>query len=377
MKIILIMLHPLLDSRLRGNDKIQCWIKVILKNLYYNKIAKNILFGFIVLLLFPGCQKSIKTISITGNTMGTTYSVKIIDRKSQDIDINNVKSKIDSVLQVVNQQMSTYISDSEISRFNQLNSRDWFTMSTGFYDVIVMAQEISRLTGGAFDITVGPIINLWGFSKDLYQDDWQPPTEKEIEETINSIGFNNIAIKIKSIKKLNPDIQIDLNAIAKGYGVDVVFELLEDLKYTDILVEIGGEVRCLGRNKDGEQWRIGIDKPVLDIIPGTELQAVISLDNKALATSGDYRNYFEYEGELYSHMIDPTTGYPTTNDIASASVTAPTCMTADALATALMVMGEKGLELIESLENIEALLIIRENDLEFSSVSSSGWAENS
>lgn len=376
MKIILIMLHPLLDSRLRGNDKIQCWVKVILKNLYYNKIAKNILFGFIVLLLFSCCQKSIKTISITGNTMGTTYSVKIIDRKSQDIDINNVKSKIDSVLQVVNQQMSTYISDSEISRFNQLNSRDWFTMSTGFYDVIVMAQEISRLTKGAFDITVGPIIDLWGFSRELNQSNWQPPTDQEIEETIKSIGFNNIAIGKNSIKKVNPDIKIDLNAIAKGYGVDVVFELLRDLGYTDILVEIGGEVRCSGYNNEGNYWKIGIDKPILDVQPGTELQAVIALNNRALATSGDYRNYFEYNGKLYAHMIDPITGYPTTNDIASASVTAPNCMTADALATALMVMGEKGINLINTLDEIEAMIIIRTEESKFITVESYGWAKN-
>lgn len=376
MKIILIMLHPLLDSRLRGNDKIQCWVKVILKNLYYNKIAKNILFGFIVLLLFSCCQKSIKTISITGNTMGTTYSVKIIDRKSQDIDINNVKSKIDSVLQVVNQQMSTYISDSEISRFNQLNSRDWFTMSTGFYDVIVMAQEISRLTGGAFDITVGPIIDLWGFSRELNQSNWQPPTDQEIEETIKSIGFNNIAVGKNAIKKNISDIKIDLNAIAKGYGVDVVFELLNGLGYIDILVEIGGEVRCSGYNNEGNYWKIGIDKPILDVQPGTELQAVIALNNRALATSGDYRNYFEYEGELFSHMIDPITGYPTTNDIASASVTAPTCMAADALATALMVMGKDGINLINTLDEIEAMIIIRTEESKFITVESYGWAKN-
>lgn len=376
MKIILIMLHPLLDSRLRGNDKIQYWVKAILKNLYYNKTAKYILFGFIILLLLSGCQKTTGTISITGTTMGTTYSIKIINNVVQPIDINAVKNEIDSVLQVVNQQMSTYITDSEISRFNWLKSKDWFAISTNFYDVIVIAQEISRLTKGAFDITVGPIIDLWGFSGDLKQNTWQPPTDQEIEETIKSIGFNNIAVGKNAIKKNISDIKIDLNAIAKGYGVDVVFELLNGLGYTDILVEIGGEVRCSGYNNEGNYWKIGIDKPILDVQPGTELQAVIALNNRALATSGDYRNYFKYEGELFSHMIDPITGYPTTNDIASASVTAPTCMAADALATALMVMGEKGINLINTLDEIEAMIIIRTEESKFITVESYGWAKN-
>ena len=346
------------------------------KNLLFIKKAQLWLGFFVLIILFSGCNKQNQTNTINGNTMGTTYSIKIIDKLPQTIDINNVKSKIDSVLQIVNQQMSTYIPDSEISRFNRLTNKEWFTISTDFYDVIVMAQEISLLTNGAFDITVGPIIDLWGFSGDLTQNAWQPPSEKVVEEEIKSIGFNNIVIGNNSIKKENVATKIDLNAIAKGYGVDVVFELLNGLGYTDILVEIGGEVRCSGLNKDGNSWRIGIDKPILDIIPGAELQAVISLDNKGLATSGDYRNYFEYNGELYSHMIDPVTGYPTQDNVASASVIAQNCMTADAFATALMVMGEKGIELINTMDGAEAMIIIRTDEKKFISVESIGWAIN-
>ena len=331
--------------------------------------------GFFV-LIFIGCKSNDQTIIITGNTMGTTYSIKVVDNLSQHIDMNNVNSKIDSVLQVVNQQMSTYVPESEISRFNRLTSKDWFPISDNFYEVIVMAQEVAQLTDGAFDITVGPIIEVWGFSGEIYQNNWRPPSDNKIEETIKSIGFNNIAIGKNSIKKVNTDTKIDLNAIAKGYGVDVVFELLTDLGFTDILVEIGGEVRCLGYNSEGEFWKIGIDKPKLDIIPGADLQAVISLDNKALATSGDYRNYFEYEEEVYSHMIDPTTGYPTINNVASASVTAPSCMVADALATALMVMGKDGIDLINSLDGVEAMLIIRTDDNILKSEESLGWEIN-
>ena len=331
--------------------------------------------GFFV-LLFIGCKSQFETIAINGNTMGTTYSIKIVDNHSKQINANIVKSKIDSVLQIVNQQMSTYIPDSEISQFNRLNNTDWFIISADFYDVIVMAQDISINTNGAFDITVGPIVDLWGFSGDLSQNIWYPPSEIDIKKILESIGFNNIVIGKNSIKKINTDTKIDLNAIAKGYGVDIVFELLENLGYTDILVEIGGEVHCAGLNNKGEYWKIGIDKPIMDIMPGTELQAVISLDNNALATSGDYRNYFKYNGELFSHVINPITGYPTENHIASASVTAPNCITADALATALMVMGEAGIELINSMDEVEAMLIIRTDENTFNCKESFGWIKN-
>ena len=345
-------------------------------NFMFFKKAQFWLGFFVLMIIFIGCKNNYQTITITGNTMGTTYSIKVVDNLSQHIDINNVNSKIDSVLQAVNQQMSTYIPESEISRFNRLTSTDWFPISANFYDVIVMAQEISQLTNGAFDITVGPIIELWGFTGEIYQNNWRPPSDHKIEETIKSIGFNNIAMGKNSIKKVNTDTKIDLNAIAKGYGVDVVFELLRDLGFTDILVEIGGEVRCSGYNSAGEYWKIGIDKPKLDIIPGVELQAVIALDNQALATSGDYRNYFEYEEKLYSHIIDPTTGYPTINNVASASVTAPSCMIADALATALMVMGKDGIDLINSLDEVEAMLIIRTVGNKLKSEESLGWEIN-
>ena len=175
---------------------------------------------------------------------------------------------------------------------------------------------------------------------------------------------------------MNQTTKIDLNAIAKGYGVDVVFELLQSLGYTDILVEIGGEVRCAGLNGEGEYWKIGIDKPILDVLPGKELQTIIPLDNQALATSGDYRNYFEYNGEIFSHMIDPITGYPTKNNVASVSVTAPNCTTADALATALMVIGLDGIKLINLMEEVEAMLIIRTDNNELTSVESFGWRKN-
>ena len=344
-------------------------------NLLFNKNAQLWLGFFILLLFFGGCKKQVKEYAIYGNTMGTTYSVKVVDYFQQPFDINSIKGQIDATLQIVNQQMSTYIPDSEISRFNSLISKEWLFVSKDFYDVIVIAQEVSRLTDGAFDITVGPIVDLWGFSGDMVQNAWRPPSKKDIEETIKSIGFNNISVGKNSIKKVNPDTKIDLNAIAKGYGVDVVFELLQDLGFTDILVEIGGEVRCLGHNKDGNPWKIGIDKPILALYSGTDLQEIIALDNNSLATSGDYRNYFEYNGELFSHIIDPRIGCPTQNQVASVSVIAPNCIIADALATALMVMGTDGIELINSMDDIETMLILRTGENNYKIIESSGWKD--
>ncbi|MEE8340864.1 MAG: FAD:protein FMN transferase [Candidatus Neomarinimicrobiota bacterium] len=345
------------------------------KNLIIKKAQLWLGFFTLIISLY-GCKTKDQIITINGNTMGTSYSIKIVNKLPKHIDKNIAKIKIDSVLRVVNQQMSTYITESEISRFNRLISKDWFTVSSEFHDVIVAAHQISNLTEGAFDITVGSIIDLWGFGKATRQNNWQPPTDDDIRKIKKSIGFNNISVGDNSIKKNNLESKIDLNAIAKGYGVDAVFELLRDFGYTDILVEIGGEVRCTGYNDEGNHWKIGINKPILNITPGTEYQTVISLDNAALATSGDYQNYFEYKGNLYSHTIDPVTGYPTQNHVASASVTAPNCMTADALATALMVMGKEGISLINLLDNTEAMIIIRTDEEKDDIVESIGWARN-
>jgi len=343
--------------------------KNIIKNM--NKKVQLWLSFFIVLALI-GCGQKTETIVINGFTMGTTYSIKIINFDKLDIDTDLVKSKIDSSLIEVNQQMSTYIEDSEISIFNTRQDLEWQEISNDFYDVIHKSIEISKLTDGAFDITVGPLMDLWGFGNSN-QDDWQPPTNSEVEYILKYIRFDNINISENRIRKFNPRTVIDLNAIAKGYGVDVVFELLQDCGFENILVEIGGEIRCGGLNQDSEYWRVGIDKPIFDILPGQDLQELIEMDDNALATSGDYRNYFIYDEKIYSHTIDPRNGYPIEDGIASASVTAPTCMLADVLATSLMVLGKNGLELVEELEDVEALIINRIGEEEFISVKSSGW----
>lgn len=336
-----------------------------------NKKAQRWL-GFFVIFLFIGCGTKTESVSITGFTMGTTYSIKIINDSASNLDSQIIKYKIDSVLIDVNQQMSTYIDDSEISLFNIRLDNDWQNISNEFYYVLKKSLLVSKITNGAFDITVGPLMDLWGFGNSN-QNDWEPPSDDNVSKNLLSIGFKNIEIDSNSIRKLNSNTIIDLNAIAKGFGVDVVFELLNGLGFKHILVEIGGEIRCSGKNQNGENWRVGIDKPIFDILPGTDLQELISLNNCALATSGDYRNYFYYNDLLYSHTINPITGYPVENGIASASVIASNCMLADALATALMVMGVDGLQIIEKLEGVDALIVERISEMEFKSVSSSGW----
>jgi thiamine biosynthesis lipoprotein len=270
--------------------------------------------------------------------------------------------------------MSTYIDDSEISIFNNRQDNEWQVISNDLYSVISKAIEISKLTNGTFDITVGPLMDLWGFSQTNH-DDWQSPSEAKVGQIHDFVGIELINISEEKISKSDSRTKIDLNAIAKGFGVDIVFEFLNKLGYTNLLVEVGGEIRCCGYNQNGDYWRVGIDKPIFDMIPGYDLHEMIELDNSALATSGDYRNYFISKGKIYSHTIDPRTGYPIEDGIASASVTAPTCMLADALATALMVMGEDGLKIIEELDSVEALIVKRISENNFKSMKSSGWKE--
>ncbi|NOZ03337.1 MAG: FAD:protein FMN transferase [FCB group bacterium] len=333
---------------------------------------------FFLLLLFVGCTRKPPEIVLTGQTMGTTYTVKVLPG---DLPVNSesLQAGIDSVLVEINRQMSTYSEQSEISRFNRSRDLAPFPVSSAFAAVVQRALEISALTKGAFDITVMPLVDLWGFGPHHSADDqiWSPPKASEIEIMLRKIGFDKLSVADGTIQKAIPGLQLDVNAIAKGYGVDAVANYLMDRGFNRFLVEIGGEVRGLGENQKGEPWLIGIDQPRLGSFPGADIRATVLLENNALATSGDYRNYFEYQGELYSHAIDPRTGYPTQSKVASATVMAPTCMDADALATALMILGEEeGLKLIESLPEVEALIIIRERDGQFRQRVSSGMKLN-
>lgn len=319
-----------------------------------------------LLFLFACDNKTNDPIKLRGLTMGTTYSVKIVESETSPIiEISTLKKKIDSVLIEVNEQMSTYIPESEISLFNTYKETEWFEISDDFAFVLNESIKICELTEGSLDITVGPIVNIWGFGPD--QRPRKIPSDEEITSNMKSVGYDNLTVKFNppSVKKNKTGLQIDLSATAKGFGVDKVFDLLSELGYDNFMVEIGGEVRTAGHNQKNEHWKIGVSEA--DHSGG--INKVLELSNLAMATSGDYWNYFEEEGTRYSHTIDPTTGRPITHNLASVTVIDSTCLKADGLSTGIFVMGpDRGYQF--SVEKELMAYFIVKSDTGFVSVSS-------
>jgi thiamine biosynthesis lipoprotein len=336
--------------------------------------------GFLIFILFlGGCENSIRTISIDGETMGTTYNIQIVLMKEMEIDESRIKHSIDSLLIKINNQLSHYIPQSEISLFNDNSSVQPFKVSAEFYSVVLQSKKLTRLTSGAFDITIAPLVNYWGFGPVASPlESGQLPDTLKILDLLEAVSSQNLFVRDEHLIKSNPNMRLDLSAIAKGYGVDAIFMQLGTMGFTNYMVEIGGEVRCSGNSVSGKPWRIGIDRPDLNLLPGKKLQGIVQLYDRALATSGDYRNYLIVNGEFYPHAIDPRTGFPVKTKVASATVIAPTCAEADALATALMVLGEEsGITLINDLDEIDAALILRDGDGIYRTVLTNGfkWAE--
>ena len=306
-----------------------------------------------------------------GNTMGTTYHIKVVSH-----GFNNpahLKDKITHRLEDINRSMSTYIKDSEISRFNQSKESDKpFPVSSDFSYVMAVSQSLHQLTQGAWDGTVKPLIDLWGFTKQTLSP--KTPDDSEITKALSRMGFDKIQIsKDHYLIKKHPLVTLDLASVAKGFGVDAIAELIRENGYTDFIVEIGGEVFAAGKTKEGNAWKVGINTPdnnaAFDMIYET-----VDLHNKAIATSGDYRNFFEVNGQRFSHIIDPRTGYPINNNVASVTIISDTCTFADGLATAIMVMGAKdGLDLINRLDHTEGLIITKNEDGTFSDHPSKGF----
>lgn len=318
-------------------------------------IIVSTVFTFLVF----GCGLQ-KEVAISGRTMGTTYHVKIIT--SYFDRISDIKPKIDQRLDAINQSMSTYRPDSEISQFNATHDiTALLQISDDFLAVMQVAQHIYELTDGAWDGTVKPLVNLWGFGNTQHPQ--HVPDGAVIETTIRKVGFKYIRIIEKGfLQKHVEKLSLDLASIAKGFAVDQISALLKAEGMENFLVEIGGEVYAAGNRKDGRPWRVGINQPDASASLVQTYQ-VVPLHNRAMATSGDYRNYFEIQGRRYSHIIDPRTGYPVDNGVVSASVVADSCTFADGLATALMVMGPKeGLGLVASLKDVAALIIVRNDD---------------
>ena len=329
---------------------------------------------FILLLWSISCSNQPSQIELSGFTMGTTYNIKIIPEKDSILSTKLIKQNIDSVLISVNYQMSTYLFDSEITQFNNHESTTSFTVSNDFSLVVERALHWSKLTDGAFDITIVPLLYLWGFGPgqaselgDIF------PEEHAVQKRRTHVGYEKLTTNKYYLQKKDPFIKIDLNAIAKGFGVDAVYSFLESIGMNNIMVEIGGEVRTKGENRKNEPWMIAVETPDLESAGSKTISWALPLESKAMATSGDYRNYYEIDGIRYSHEIDPRTGYPAQTGVASATVVATNCMDADALATALIIMGaESGLQFIEKLDGVEAFLILREGNDNYRTIKSSG-----
>jgi thiamine biosynthesis lipoprotein len=310
-------------------------------------------------LLFVACQSK-RELRLSGKTMGTFYHVTVVAGWLTPGD--DLRRQIDHRLTVINKSMSTYDAHSEISRFNALRTVNQpFSISDDLQRVLQVAAELHRLTQGAWDGTLDPLVNLWGFGR--HGPTTRIPDEVEIHQALAHVGFDQIHLDPSgAIFKKDADLTLDLASIAKGYGVDEIARLLGDRGFTDFLVEIGGEVYARGRRKDGHPWRVGINRPDKQAARD-EIYKVVSLTDRAMATSGDYRIFFERDGRTYSHILDPRTGRPVSNGVVSATVVAANCTVADGLATALMVMGpEKGLALVDRLSAVESLMVVRGSD---------------
>jgi thiamine biosynthesis lipoprotein len=319
-------------------------------------LAVVVFLSFLIpsLPLYGLTADSDQPITLVGKTMGTQYHIKFYGLRPVPIH-----QTIESILEQINDQMSTYRDDSEISRLNQNEAHQWVEVSPAVLEVSQLAAQVHKMTNGAFEPTVGRLVNLWGFGPQYVPN--KIPDSETLKSTRERIGLEHIDMRTNPpyLRKLVSGIDLDFSGIAKGYAVDRVARQLESWGLTRYMVEIGGEVRVGAPKPAGEPWMIGIESPSNQ--RGQIVQA-LALQQQSLATSGDYRNYYEMDGKRYSHIIDPRTGYPIKHRTASVSVITKTCAEADALATGFMVLGaEKGLAIAEKYD-IAVLFLVREGE---------------
>ncbi len=274
-----------------------------------------------------------------GATMGTTYSVKFVARSLSAARFWNVQRAVEQWLDDVDGAMSTYKPDSELSRFNRHESAKPFPVSSGVLEVFLLAEQVSVASDGAFDVTVGPLVDTWGFGPDGSPE--LIPEDRHLEELREHVGFRQITIDSasSSLIKRDPRVVADLSAIAKGYAVDGVADRLDELGFRDFMVEVGGELRAAGEKPGGVAWVVGVEAPLPD---ARTLYATVALGDESVATSGDYRNFWDASGSRYSHIIDPRTGRPLPYVGAAVTVIHERAVLADAWATAMTVLGPEG-----------------------------------
>jgi FAD:protein FMN transferase len=327
--------------------------------------------------LGPGCgeQAPPALLKLSGQTMGTTWNATLVGPPAT-VDF---QSAIQAAVEEVDRKMSTYREDSELSRFNRADAGESFRISILTLKVLGNALTLAEKSGGAFDPTILPLVEGWGFGAG---DGVEQPSAEQIAEWQSQMGWQHLSIGERSpsseveagtsptlnsttfpIEKTKAGLRVDLSANAKGFGVDHAATAIQSNGCSNFLIEVGGELRASGRKADGTAWRIGIDRPKDDLFAPRDLQQVLEVGNWSVATSGDYRNYREVDGKRISHLIDPRTGYPITHNLASVTVIAKDCMTADGLATAITILGvEQGLKLLEQYPQTHAYFILRDGD---------------
>lgn len=305
-----------------------------------------------------GCSKQEELISLSGSTMGTTYHIKVVPNEQMP-NAQLLQAEIDVALELVNDQMSTYRPDSELSHFNQLPLEQSVEVSDDTLKVIKEGMRLYQVTDGALDITLGPLVNLWGFGPDKRPT--KVPSQADIDAAKAKTGISELSIEGNGLRKNNAHLYVDLSSIAKGFGVDKVASILDKYHTSGYLVEIGGELSVKGTKADGQDWRVAIEQPSDD---GVAVQQIIAPGTMAMATSGDYRNYYEEEGQRFTHIIDPRSGFPINHKLASVTVLHQNCMTADGFATAMMVLGtQASLELAK--QQHLAIMLIEKQDQGF------------
>lgn len=320
-------------------------------------MSRKLIFRIILVVVIIGAavrfflaQPEYTMTHIVGQTMGTIeYNVKYLGD-----DVPNYKAQIDSVLKAFNQSLSTYIKDSEISHLNQ--TEELVSPSQMFLEVTQASSDIYTITEGAFDPTVGPLVNAWGFGPDKKINVLDSSV---VDSLMQDVGFHRVQFTDEKVE-MDSGMYLDYSAVAKGYAVDLVARFLEEKGFENYMVEIGGEVRAKGQNEANDVWKIGIEDPLVRM-DERKLLAIVHLKDRSMATSGNYRNYYKVGDRTIAHTIDPRTGFNTNHNLLSASVFAPDCMSADAYATAFMVLGVEGAQAILAKTDLEAFLIYQEN----------------
>lgn len=327
-------------------------------NLFYSSssriLTRPLAASFLLVLLFclAGCGSEQTKHHFSGLTMGTVYGVTLV---GADVDaVERLEREVAERLVHINDIFSTYIPDSELNRLNRHPLGEPLKVSDELFEVLAMSMDIFRRSQGGFDPTVMPLVNLWGFGPEPSED--QVPPAARIEATMSSIGMDGLKLDAehRSATRIR-DITIDLSAIAKGYGVDLLATLVERHDIRNYMIDIGGELRVGGHNQHGTEWRIAVES--VDA-PG-DLTTIVALSNRAVATSGDYRNFFEQDGQRFSHTIDPRTGYPVDHELASVTVIAENAALADGWATAFMVAGAEQALIIADREDIAVYLLVK------------------